>query len=484
MKRLLALIITLVVLNLLQVEGVTYNITASSTNWITTLSSLQAGDTAILQAGTYTKTAKLTLRLNGTPSAPILITGNPSGPKPIINHSGSNQNIIDLVEGNYFTIQYLELTGGSLGLRLGPSPTYSLSNGVIQNLTVHDTPETAISANFPNHTFTNLTFKYNEIYNTGSGTGECLYLGCVGGSCIIRDSVISNNLLHDTLLATTGSVGSAIQVKEYSFNNLIQDNVCYNLGGPCVLIYTDGGRGRNTVIGNTMLGGLDNGIQAAAGATIINNIVLNTRGDGIAIIQNPPGVTIGNITILHNTVVNASDGYCLRATNFNSGGSFLIANNAFVCPGSNAVYVNNAQNGVGWYNNGFIGGSAPAGVMNGSFYGMGSILSELPGIGSFNVYPAAGSTLIARGNGSVSVGYDFNYMSRDATRPTVGAYEYSTASNPGWVVGRSFKQMNGGGVVVPSNSPTPGNSQNPPTTTSGGTSGAANRICSWFNYWL
>jgi len=104
-----------------------------------------------------------------------------------------------------------------------------------------------------------------KIHSTGTGTGECFYLGCVSDGCRIANSIIANNYCHNTTKATGGSHGSGVQVKPGSYNNIIQDNVCYQLGSVCVLVYDDYNRGRNQIIGNFLLDGNDNGIQATAG---------------------------------------------------------------------------------------------------------------------------------------------------------------------------------------------------------------------------
>lgn len=60
------------------------------------------------------------------------------------------------------------------------------------------------------------------------------------------------------------------------------------------------------------------------------------------------------------------------------------------------------------------------------------------GIDLLNAYPTSISNLIGAGSLKYSTPLDFNGNSRSST-PDVGAYQYSTPSNPGWVAKGWFK---------------------------------------------
>ena len=60
----------------------------------------------------------------------------------------------------------------------------------------------------------------------------------------------------------------------------------------------------------------------------------------------------------------------------------------------------------------------------------------------WDFYPDANSVLLGAGDTSGEAyipSEDFNGAPRDGANPTVGAYEWSTADNPGWVVSEGFK---------------------------------------------
>jgi hypothetical protein len=63
---------------------------------------------------------------------------------------------------------------------------------------------------------------------------------------------------------------------------------------------------------------------------------------------------------------------------------------------------------------------------------------------SFDFYPKTGSNLIGNGDAAYVDGPDFNGNTRSST-PTLGAYEYTTATNPGWTIGEGFKPAFGAG---------------------------------------
>ena len=225
-----AVILFVIILLVKLTEGSVYTLTPTM-DWQGRLKSLKAGDIVFMDptSGVFSTTSRLGITLAGTLTNPIVITTPVGATKRAqINRPNANQNIIDVESGSFFVIANLELTGGSLGLRLGVSG--AVSNAVIHNVSIHDTPETALSCN--QNDCTNITVEYCEMYNTGSNTGECMYFGTQGGSHVTSKSRFLFNYCHDTMSATAGSKGSGIQLKTGSNNNLIYGNVCSKTGGP------------------------------------------------------------------------------------------------------------------------------------------------------------------------------------------------------------------------------------------------------------
>jgi hypothetical protein len=84
---------------------------------------------------------------------------------------------------------------------------------------IYQTQATAFSANDAGAVYSNLVLRRMEVYDTGSKTGECFYLGCNNDACQVRDSLVELNYCHDTATAQEG-YGSGIQLKTGSYRTL------------------------------------------------------------------------------------------------------------------------------------------------------------------------------------------------------------------------------------------------------------------------
>src|SRR5918996_1596635 len=195
--------------------------------------SLKPGDTLIMHQGTYLETNRMRIQVQGTAAAPILIKGADGEARPIITRpvSASLQNTIN-IEGSarYLTIKGLEIVGnGGDGINMSGSLLYI----TLEDLVIHDVD---VAINFRS-SMDHITVRRNHIYNTGrdGGTGEGMYIGCNNATCIVRDSVIENNWIHDVLPGTTQ--GDGVEVKLGSHSNIIRDNVIYNRPYPGILVY-------------------------------------------------------------------------------------------------------------------------------------------------------------------------------------------------------------------------------------------------------
>ena len=404
-----------------------YDLTVDD-DWVSTLQSLVAGDVAYLAPGTYTVTSRLGLNLAGTETQPITISTTPgSVTRANIYRPNVNQNLMDIDTGSNYVIRDLELSGGSLGLRMGSGA--EVENVLIHNVSIHDTETTGLSCN--QHACTNVTVQYTEIYNTGSETSECMYFGHQGGDFWTTECNFFFNYCHDTRDATSGSMGSGIQIKTGGNGNILYGNVCYNTGGPCILVYDDWDRGQNIIDSNLVLDNRDNGIQASAGAQIINNIIIGSSSNGISVFANDiqPGYSPRNVQIIGNTVIDSSS-YCLQGNSWEAS-SFTVANNAFFCTSAFSVP---DQTGAIWESNAFSSGTVPTGVdtTTGAIQ-VGDASSELvdPEGNPPNLYPLSDSMLINAGSVTYQqytsrTEYDFDCIQRDDSAPTIGAYQYSS----------------------------------------------------------
>jgi hypothetical protein len=423
------------------VTATQYDLYPNNTQWTNIVQNLVAGDVVIFHAGSYQLGGSyFQVTLQGNATQPIVLQAASGESRPfIVQAAGSSaQNIMNVI-GSYFKIDGLGFVGGSRGLRLGAGV---VTNAIFNNLVVANTTGTAISANDGGNDYYNLTFSNNEVYNTNylaSTTGECFYLGCSNDACRIHDSLVIHNYCHDTLGSTSGS-RAGIQIKTGSYNNLISQNVCYNTVGPCVVVYDDYDRGRNVIDGNFALnaGSQDLAFQATSGVTITNNIAVNTQYSGIGIILNsiaPGAVVIRNISILFNTIYNSLSDACLRLNSIPSTPTnIVVANNALYCPNQPSITSASDLSAVIFANNGIYGSISATGISSWGTFVLSSTPSNVfENIVNYDFYPAQNSSLINAGNGTFFIPYDFNGQPRSPTTPTVGAYEYSTMTNPGCI---------------------------------------------------
>jgi len=95
----------------------------------TRLTMLQAGDTVVVHAGTYTTPGFYEVTWPGTADAPIVIEAAPG--EHAVLQGEADQNVINIT-GSYFTLDGFEITGGSHGLRLRTVSNATISNNQIQ----------------------------------------------------------------------------------------------------------------------------------------------------------------------------------------------------------------------------------------------------------------------------------------------------------------------------------------------------------------
>lgn len=402
--------------------------------------SLKPGDTLIVHQGTYFETDRMSIQVQGTVSAPIVIKGADGEALPVITRpsSASLQNTIN-IDGSarYLTIKGLEIIGnGGDGINMSGG----LSFITLEDLVIHDVD---VGINFRS-SMDHITVRKNHIYNTGrdGGTGEGMYVGCNDRTCIVRDSTIENNWIHDVLPGTTQ--GDGIEVKVGSFGNIIRDNVIYNRSYPGILVYGTGVNPVNIVERNVVWNSLE-GISVLSDVIVRNNIVFNSDC-GLCIYNHVQVPQRKNITAVNNTLYNNNSGVYFRW----SGSNLILANNAIYSPGKTAIDSGGAISSTGGavatnYVEGAMSGDATGG---GRFFNGGTSASAFVNPAGNDFWPKTGSPLIGAANASYIVSSDFNGTTR--TNPfDVGAYETKAQStNPGWKIGPGLKQI-GSSIMLP-----------------------------------
>jgi hypothetical protein len=404
----------------------------------TAAAALQPGDTLIVHQGTYLENNRMSLQMQGTAAAQIIIEGALGESRPVITRPGgaSIQNTIN-IEGSarYLTIKGLEIIGnGGDGVNMSGANSYI----TIEDLVIHDID---VAVNFRS-SLDHITVRRNHIYNTGAldGTGEGMYVGCNNASCIVRDSLIENNWIHDCLPGTTQ--GDGIEIKFGSHSNIIRDNVIYNRVYPGILAYGTGANPANIIEGNVVWNSLE-GITAVSDAIVRNNIVIGSSS-GISSYSHVQVAVRKNVTIANNTLYDNEDGLYLRW----AGSGLSVVNNAIYSPGQNAT--NNTGTSVGTFSSNFVEGAMNGEATDGSRFSDGmSATAAFVAPAQYNFWPKAGSVLIGSAQSSASVTDDFNGTARNAPLD-VGAYEINgLTSNPGWAIIAGFKQKGAPGLTAP-----------------------------------
>ena len=394
------------------------------------MQNLGAGDTLIMHGGTYTLSSYFELDLVGTAAQPITIRAA-AGEQPLLHYVDDGQNIVNIADSSFLVIDGVEFSGGSRGIRLTNS-----SDITIRNCHVHDTAANAISANDGGNVYARLEFVHNEIDHAGD-TAEGFYLGCNDDACRVHDSLVANNYIHD-LNGPTVSQGDGIEIKAGSYANVVRDNVIHDVAYPGITLYHTNGNGAPNIIErNVVWNSGDNGIQVTADAIVRNNIVLSAAAAGIGIHASQGG-TVGNLTIVNNTVLKAS-GDALHISDV--AGAVLVANNALYAASGNAVFANGSTNLVTLVAN--IGMGGMSGV-TGGFDASGDIATDFSAA-SFSGQPPqdlvpASGRLVGSADAATLAVDDFNAIARFPT-VDVGAYRNDPAGNQGWQLQAGFKEM-------------------------------------------
>ncbi len=234
------------------------------------LAAVHAGDRVLVHAGVYRTPGYVSLRWRGTAAKPIVVTGAPGEPRPVLVGRRS-QNVLNL-DGSHFRLARFELRGGSHGLRLG-----RVSDAALTGLVLHDLGDVGISCNRPGQGCRRVAIRHSVIYDTGRGgtPGEGVYLGCQDASCSFDDGTIEHNVVRDT----GGSQGEGIELKPGSDGNLVRHNVICRTPWPGLTIWGPHGRGAlNTVEDNLVAGSGPPGIKLFGRARLRGNRVLRSAG--------------------------------------------------------------------------------------------------------------------------------------------------------------------------------------------------------------
>ncbi len=375
------------------------------------LLTLVPGDRLEIGAGTWSVKKLFIVSLKGTQSDPIWIVAK-RGTRPVITRPDPFQNVMNvgtLSSGptEFVAFRGLEITGGSIGLRLD-----ACSNVWIDQCVIHDTDQAGLVANTQDTSFLHIT--RNEIHHT-AGTGEGMYLGGNNASAVMSQSIVAQNYVHHT----SGSQGDGIEVKQGSWGNLIAENLVHDTKYPCLIAYGTGGNPPNVIERNVLYRAVDNVLQVQGEAIVRNNLIMSGLNGFHS--HDHQGQT-RDLVFVHNTIVNEKRGANL--TSWTNRPGMVFANNA--------VYSNSSQAVV-------FGGGGAAGVTVAGNVRFGSVLGGgagfVPGTGladfvnvdwtggKHQAQPSPASPL--RGAAALAFALPFDLNARERLDPDVaGALDY------------------------------------------------------------
>ncbi len=413
------------------------------------ITQLQGGDSLLIENGEYDIGAIWLSNINGSEQNWIVIKGINGIPKII---GSKYENVINIDGCSYMKFEQLEITidGQFDGI---DGVTFRSSSHHIEFIKCRIINVTNVGINSQVREIHHIAVRDCEIaYCSTVG----IYLGYNDPLRVARDCIIENSYIHHCPTDLTQETGYGMQIKGGSYRNIVRDNVLHDVGGTTragiAVYYTnlEGGwsvEDNNLVQGNIVWNATAEGIYAAAGATIENNLVYNARW-GLEIYPYNGSVT-ENIILRNNTVYNCRDEGIYISGWQNTGDDCVVVNNLSIMENLSipALISNNTGNSIianNYYygsKSGFNEGANACTPADQEFAVAGAGI----GIPGLDLYPKTGSSIINAGTAAYGVpDFDFNHKSRIVSDAIdIGAYEYSTENNPGWQLSEDFKEFSG-----------------------------------------
>lgn len=366
---------------------------------------LAPGDTLNVHGGVY-RVPTVRITAQGRADQWIVVRAAP-GEFPVVRGTSTTSNLFAIRGAAYMALDGIEIDSvppDVMPIRF--EKTYGVSHDMLfVNFHIHDVPSVAVDAKGDHY---NITFRRCHIHHTSDGTAEGFYIGDHTGIDHPHHWIIENCWIHHTGYLNS-SQGDGIEIKYGCWAMTVRNNVIHNTAYPAILYYGYNGAASDTVrtclIEGNVVWNADEAIGAYADAIVRNNIVFSSYWP-VASMQYSGHKAPENVEIYNNTFYDYNAVY-LRA--WDSTRHCVFANNAeYPTPGTAA--------------------------------------DDLSDPAAMNAYPKAGSSLINAATGPYVAQYDFNNTLRDAS-PDIGAYEFTTTSNPGWAVADTFKP---GGPADPS----------------------------------
>lgn len=259
------------------------------------INALEPGDFLQVPTGTYVIDDFFDVRVSGTEAMPIWIAARP-GDRVVLTRPDRKQNVVNVgskTRVSHLVLQGLEITGGSMGLRL-----VRCNDVWVDQCHVHHTGGPGITANQADTD--RLAITRNHVHDT-DGTGEGMYLGANWSVHRMSRSLIALNRVHDC----GGSQGDGIEVKQGSWGNLVVANDVRRTKGPCIIAYGTDGRPVNVIEHNLCIRSRDNVLQVQGEALVRHNLLVDGAYYGLHS-HDHQGAT-RDLVVERNTIVTRDD---------------------------------------------------------------------------------------------------------------------------------------------------------------------------------
>ncbi|MFT7521037.1 MAG: hypothetical protein ACI9MC_003188 [Kiritimatiellia bacterium] len=398
---------------------------------------LGAGSIYNFNDGVYEIDNELLWTGEGTESEPIIMRATP-GASPVIRlvGTGGGGRVLRIDKAKFMRVSGLtfEVDDGryedlrDVGLQLSASSDVSVEDCTFRHL-----GGTGIYLPGDN---SGVTITGTEVVDTRDGSG--MWVGCGDASCWTQASEFSNNLIHDL----KGSGGEAMYFSPGTQGVQIVDNVITNIRGRNGITVLSTEFGEQNIVERNVIWDVANvGIVASGAAIIRNNVVFDV--DVHALYSNNNRESLENLVISFNTFANTGSS-TVRVDNWAGSAGMVFANNAVANPVGEAFRADQGDLDEGhFFSTNLVTGQVAglAELYPEGFAPAGGYYDFLD-VEVFDYYPSSGSSLRNAGDPSSATWVpevDFNGFDRNGAEPTVGAYEWVTKNNPGWLIAEEFK---------------------------------------------
>ncbi|MEA1996614.1 MAG: right-handed parallel beta-helix repeat-containing protein, partial [Gemmatimonadota bacterium] len=353
-------------------------------------------------------------------------------------------NVIRVKDCDYLEIYGFEIVAGRSGLETEGTN----SRCIFRDLHIHHVGNVGVRiANGDNSYMQCVGLHIHDTYQHGEG----FYIGESDGSADIHHCLFEGNYVHHTSLLH--NQGDGIELKKNCWANVVRHNVFHDNHYPGILAWGTGKKDpelNNVIYGNLVFNSGDNAIQIGSECDLFSNLVFFTSGNmycGLQVNQNQTsGTVMNNVRVYGNTIFGCPRG--VRLSHWQGKPGMVFANNAVYArrQTTQALYTGESDlsgaviEGNFYYgsvqgagltaliDNGLIPGSPPEEVF----------LAPGDEVGSIDLYPLANSELVDAASGDWVAAEDFNSTARPVgVAADVGAYEWSSNTNPGWQPGES-----------------------------------------------